>query len=77
MGKHCLYGQRVLLLIALEPTLIITQKFTYCYICKVMNSNICGFDSSNGRALVYCMKGQEFDPEISMKFFWIKCLALL
>ena len=32
-----------------------------------MNSSFCGLDSSNGRALDYCLKGQGFDPGISPK----------
>ena len=42
----------------------------YCYICKVMNSNVSGLDSSTGRALDYCVKGMDFDPRKYPKFFF-------
>ena len=43
-----------------------------------MNSSFCGLDSSNGRALDYCLKGQGFDPGISPKcVFFIECLPSL
>ena len=36
-----------------------------------MNSSFCGLDSSNDRALDYCLKGQGFDAGISSQCFFL------